>query len=119
LLYGILVLILLYRAFQFFRLLFRRKLTRKYFITGLQQIIFFFLLLYILFNLFWGLNYDRKGIADQLGLAVKPYSAADLDTITTIIQERVNQYATDISEAQRDSFDRKKTLFNASCEAYK
>src|SRR6476661_3547336 len=90
--YAFLVLVVLFRTFRFFRLLFQKKLTRKYFASGLQQAIFFFLFVYVFFNLLWGLNYNRRGIANQLKLNVKQYSLADLDTLTTVIQSRVNEY---------------------------
>ncbi|HLG38078.1 MAG TPA: DUF3810 family protein, partial [Chitinophagaceae bacterium] len=45
--YAFLILIILFRTFQFFKLLFTRKLTRKYFASGLQQAIFFFLFVYV------------------------------------------------------------------------
>jgi len=117
--YGFLILVILYKTFILFRTLFRKQFTRQYFITGLQQILFFILFVYVLFNLFWGLNYNRKGIARQLGLEVKQYTIQDLDTLTSVIQERVNYYAGMVTEAQRDSFDRKKTLFHSAVAAYK
>jgi len=117
--YGFLVLIIIIKTFQFFKTIFRRKFNRTYFIEGLQQIIFFFLFVYVFFNLLWGLNYNRMGIAYQLQLDVKKYSLADLDTLTTTIENRVNEYAEYVSEAQRDSFDKKKRLFSGSFEAYK
>ncbi len=116
--YGFLIVVILYKTFQFFKAIIKRRLNRQYFIAGLQQIIFFFLFVYVFFNLLWGLNYNRRGIAHQLGLDVKKYSLADLDTLTTVIQSRVNYYADFVTEAQRDSFDRKKILFNGACEAY-
>ncbi len=117
--YCFLGIVLLYKTGRFFGLLFRRKLTRKYFIAALQQGIFIMLFLYVFFNLLWGLNYNRKGIAHQLQLDVKPYSIADLDTLTSTLQQRVNHYATFVTEAQRDSFNRKKRLFAGANEAYK
>src|ERR1043165_7442976 len=38
------------------------------------------LLIYIIFSLFWGLNYYRQGIEKQLGISVQPYSVEDLFT---------------------------------------
>jgi hypothetical protein len=116
--YGFLILVIIIKTFQFFKLLFKKRLTRKYFIAGLQQIIFFFLFLYVVFNLLWGLNYNRKGIESQLGLKVKQYTLADLDTLTTTIQNRLNEYAALVNAAERDSFNKKKNLFTASVEAY-
>ena len=116
--YGFLILVILYKTFQFFKAILKKKLTRQYFIVGLQQIIFFFLFVYVFFNLLWGLNYNRRGIAYQLGLEVKPYSLADLDTLTTVLQSRVNYYAGFVNQVQRDSFDRKKKLFKSAEEAF-
>ncbi len=119
LLYAGFILIILYKTYNFFRTVFRKKFTRAYFISGLQQMIFFFLFLYVTFNLLWGLNYNRKGIAAQLHLEVKKYSLADLDTLARVMQNRVNYYAGYVTEQERDSFDRKRVLFRGAAEAYK
>ncbi len=116
--YAFLILVVLFRTIMFFKLLFKKRLTRKYFASGLQQAIFFFLFVYVFFNLLWGLNYNRRGIAQQLGLNVKKYSLADLDTLTTVIQNRLNQYAAFVTEQQRDSLDKKRKLFRESSLAY-
>jgi len=116
--YGFLILVIIFKTFNLFKTIFKRRFNRPYFITGLQQIIFFFLFVYVFFNLFWGLNYNRKGIAQQLGLQVNQYTLADLDTLTTVIQERVNYYAGFVTKEQRDSVNRKKVLFTTSAEAF-
>lgn len=116
--YAFLVLVILYKAFKFLRLLFQKKLNRRHFVVALQQGIFILLFMYVFFNLLWGLNYNRQGIAYQLGLTVKPYTLADVDTLTTVMQSRVNYYAGFVTEAQRDSFDQKKRLFNSAVGAY-
>ncbi len=117
--YGFLILIILFRVFKFFRLLFQKKLTRKYFVLALQQSIFIVLFVYVFFNLLWGLNYNRLGISNQLNMQVKKYSLADLDTLTNLLQGRLNEYAVLVTPAQRDSFNRKKLLFRESKEAYR
>lgn len=117
-LYIALIIIIVYKVCTFFRLLFKRKLNRKYFILALQQGIFIFLFLYVSFNLLWGLNYNRKGIAYQLNLEVKKYTIEDLDTLTSVLLERVNHYAETVTEQQRGTFNRKKKLFNAAILAY-
>ncbi len=116
--YGFLGLVVILRSIRFFKLLFRRKLNRGYFVTALQQAIFFFLFVYVFFNLLWGLNYNRKGISYQLGIEVKRYSLADLDTLTTAIQSKLNIYAELVTEEQRDSVRKKKDLFRESALAY-
>lgn len=117
--YAFLILVILYKSFQFFKIIIRKRFNRQYLVAGLQQVIFFFLFIYVFFNLFWGLNYNRQGIAYQLDLKVKPYTLTDLDTLTNVIQNRVNYYAQFVTEQQRDSFNRKKNLFNSAVEAYK
>jgi hypothetical protein len=116
--YAFLIIVIIYKTFQLFRAIIKKRFNRAYFITGLQQVIFFFLFVYVLFNLLWGLNYDRQGIARQLGLQVKQYNLQDLDTLTNVIQQRVNYYAKFVTEAQRDSFDQKKRLFSSAFDAY-
>jgi Protein of unknown function (DUF3810) len=116
--YAFLIVVILYKVFKFFKLLFKKQLNRLYFVAALQQGIFILLFLYVFFNLLWGLNYNRRGIAYQLGLDVKQYSIADLDTLTNVIQSRVNYYAGFVSEAQRDSFDQKNQLFSSAVDSY-
>lgn len=50
----------------------------------------FFLLLYIIFNLAWGLNYDRKGIRHQIGFQQEKYSKEDLLFINDTLVQQVN-----------------------------
>jgi Protein of unknown function (DUF3810) len=58
------------------------------------------------------------GIAQQLQLEVKPYTLADLDTLTATLRDRLNVYAPTVTEAQRDSFNKKSRLFKSGAEAY-
>jgi hypothetical protein len=117
--YGFLIIAIIYKTYRLFRIIFKRQFTRNYLVAGLQQGIFFFLFVYVCFNLLWGLNYNRKGISAQLGMRIRTYSLAELDTLTTVLHERVNQYAVFVTEAQRDSFNRKKSLFMEAGDAYR
>lgn len=116
--YGFLLLVVIFRSFRFFKLLFQKKLTRGYFVAAMQQAIFFFLFVYVFFNLLWGLNYNRKGISYQIGIEVKKYSLAELDTLTAAIQNRLNEYAALTTEEQRNSFAKKRDLFRESSLAF-
>lgn len=117
--YAFLILVILFRIFRFFRLLFTRKLNRRYFVAAMQQAIFLLLFVYVFFNLLWGLNYNRRGVAHQLQLQVGAYSIGALDSLTSALQEKLNSYAALVTPAQRDSFDRKKALFSEAVEAYR
>lgn len=117
--YAFLILVVLYKTVQFFRILIKRRFTRAYFVTALQQVLFFILFIYVCFNLLWGLNYNRKGISYQLGIEVKTYSLPELSTLTHTLQQRLNGYAAMVTEQQRDSFNRKKNLFHEAADAYR
>lgn len=119
LVYAFLILVILFRTGRFFKFLFTKQLTRKYFISALQQLIFFFLFLYVFFNLLWGLNYNRTGIAAQLNLQVEKYELAELDTLTSALQQRLNEYALLITQEEKNKLRKKKRLFDAAVQAYK
>ena len=99
-------------------LLFKKKLNRQIFCIRPTAGDLLFPVCLCFFQFVWGLNYNRKGIAYQLDLDVKRYTLADLDTLTSAIQEKLNDYAILVTEEQRDSFNRKKNLFKESREAY-
>ena len=117
--YIFLALVILFRVFKFFRLLFQRKLTRKYFILALQQGIFFFLFVYVSFNIAWGLNYNREGIAKQLDLNVKNYSKAELDTLCRTLQEKLNYYASQVDTSVRgERLANRSALFSEGSKSF-
>lgn len=77
------------------------------------------LLIYIVFSLFWGLNYYRQGISRQLGITVQPYSVEDLFTLTTVLQQRLNVHAGKIDSVERLRYNNNSELFDSSKAAYK
>ena len=88
--YGFLVFVIIFKTVQFIKYIFKKKINRQYFLNGLKQIIFFFLFVYVFFYGLWGLNYNRKGISYQLNLEIKKYSLQEIDTLTDILQQRLN-----------------------------
>jgi hypothetical protein len=116
--YAFVLLILLYKVYRFFRVVFKKQFSRRYFIATLQQVIFIFLFIYVSFNLLWGLNYNRQGISSQLGLQIKSYSLEELSTLTYTLEQHLNEYAARVTEGQRDSFNHKKNLFAEASDAY-
>jgi hypothetical protein len=77
------------------------------------------LLIYIVFSLFWGLNYYRQGIEKQLDLKVAPYSVEDLFALTTVLQQRLNSYAEQVDSIERLDYNANNNLFTKGVEAYK
>ena len=116
--YLFLILVLVFRVVKFFRLLLQRKLNRFYFAAALQQFIFLILFVYVFFNVLWGLNYNRVGIAQQLELKVQKYSTQDLDTLVNLLHDHLNYQAGFINEESRDSFHRKSALFSGAAQAF-
>ena len=82
---------LLYSLFFLIRKIVIGRADKAYFLSVLRRIAFYLLLLYVVFNLSWGLNYDRTGIADQLQLQVKPYSTPELTNMVKLIVVRLNE----------------------------
>ncbi|MDB5203458.1 MAG: hypothetical protein JWQ27_2867 [Ferruginibacter sp.] len=92
-LYAIAAILLLVAFFKVVRLLLRpgRRLYLRQKGSGLLYRLFLICAsLYILFNLSWGINYDRKGIATQLGLDMKKYSVTELRDINCILVDKIN-----------------------------
>ncbi len=75
-------------------------------------------IIYIVFNLFWGLNYNRKGIATQLGLKLEDYGITELKNINKVLLLKVNESKQQII-AQQLSLDGAEPLFKKSVDAYK
>jgi hypothetical protein len=89
-LYGGAVILLLYRLVRLIRQLVRRQAERGWLLQLLRRTVFVLLWVYVLFNGLWGLNYNRLGIADQLQLQVQPYSTAELNELTEVVVEELN-----------------------------
>ena len=73
-------------------LLFKKKFTKKFFFKKAMETHFcFFVTIYIVFNIFWGLNYNRKGIAWQLHLKEAVYDTANLKVMQELLLQKVNE----------------------------
>jgi hypothetical protein len=89
--YGTLIIWVLVKLVKGIIKIFRKEYNWAYLKTKIYSIAVSLLLIYISFNLLWGLNYNRKGIAYQLGLTKEKYSAADLIIIDSLLVEKVNE----------------------------
>lgn len=118
LLYATVFIWLLVKAVFFFRKLFRKEIGRAYFLYLVRRMARFLLLVYILFNILWGLNYNRRGIAYQLQLPEQSYSAAELGNILQLIVDRLNSLDS-VSRPERAGLKKKNTLFTASVQSYR
>jgi len=73
----------------------KRLLQRKYRLDHFKNKLYRFtiglLLIYIVFNLFWGINYNRKGITYQLGITIEKYNTAELIELDSVLLGKVNE----------------------------
>jgi len=108
---------ILYRFIRFFTKLFRRKFTKQYFQSSVFTLLFTGCIIYILFNVLWGLNYNRQGIAHQLQLDVsKKYSTQTLDSLTKNLIAKVN--ANRLSLGKEALYPNSATLYKEAIAAY-
>lgn len=89
-LYGFAILWLIWKTAKGLKALSTKQVSWRNFAAGGGKAIRILLIVYILFNLFWGINYNRTGIANQLGLQMDKYSQEDLKMINDVLVEKVN-----------------------------
>ena len=110
---------LVFKTWKLFKLL-KKQEAREYFSWILfRKYLKLILLVYIIFSLFWGLNYYRQGIEGQLGLQLEPYSVSELFTLTAALQKRLNNVAESIDSVERLQYNQNSLLFLKGREAYK
>ncbi|HUS03853.1 MAG TPA: DUF3810 domain-containing protein [Chitinophagaceae bacterium] len=82
---------IIWKLWRFSAKLFRRRLTKKWFAKAGYQLLVIAMSIYIIFNIFWGINYNRKEIAEQLNLQITKKDTADLKTIERLLIIKVNE----------------------------
>jgi len=115
--YGLAVCWLLYTLGRLVRILWKRELNRARLWRGLKKLTSIVLVIYVVFNLLWGLNYNRRGIAEQLQLSMQRYTADDLKNINTLLLQKVNSYRLALQE-QGTAYPNNKELFAKVKGAY-
>ncbi len=92
-LYGGLVVFLLLKLFKLIRFLWSKK-RRANFKASIKPVLFstfvFCATVYLIFNIFWGINYNRIGIAAQINLKIEKYTVEDLKKINDVLVEKIN-----------------------------
>lgn len=115
--YGVAILFLLYKLIDLVKRLYRKQTDRAYWVGGIRLLALIVGWVYISFNLLWGLNYNRHGIAADLQLEVKEYSKDDLVEVMQTITARL-QVLDSAGRVHRSSLHRKKILFAGAVNAY-
>lgn len=117
-LYTAAFIFLVLKAWKLIRLLAKRKVKEYLSWILFRKYLKIVLWIYIIFNLFWGLNYNRQGIAKQFGLQVQHYTPADLYELTSVLQKRLNFYAAGVDSLKRLGLNNNPTLFKEGIAAY-
>lgn len=105
------------KAFRFGKLLVRKQLRRRELVLISQKLAFVCLIVYISFNLLWGLNYNRVPMARQLGLSVSPYSTQNLQAVAKALVDTLNSFDSTNGEL-RQELQSKKILFREALQTY-
>lgn len=117
-LYGLVICWLIWKIFGGIKMLFNKQASWNGFKSSLGKALRLLLITYILFNLFWGINYNRVGIAGQLKLSMGKYQPADLKIINGMLVEKVN--AAKLAMVNKSlSYPSKRELFVKVQDAYK
>lgn len=99
------------------QLTFKKKLSWKAATRKFLQLFLRLAVIYIVFNIFWGINYDRKGIAYQLDLKHLKYDTSDLIMLQRLLLEKVN--ASKIAVLRNgERYPQKQDLIKKAQESY-
>jgi len=86
--YAILIGFILYKIFRFFKK--RKTLKRTDRIIVPIQVLNFFLILYIIFKIVWGLNYSRPSVSEELRIGNEKYSVKELVLLGNYFVQKTN-----------------------------
>ena len=116
--YAFILIWLIVKLIIFIKKLFSSRIKQPYFLYLIKRVVWYGLIMYILFNILWGLNYNRRGIAYQLNLDVKPYTTQELSNVVRVIVDHLNELDS-ASRIARSNLKNKKTVFETSIQSYK
>ncbi len=82
----------LYKIFRLIKIIRLKQYSLKGFVKGTIKYAGIVLILYLLFNIFWGLNYNRMGIAYQLKLDMNLFDMGQLRKINELLLQKTNAF---------------------------
>ena len=115
LIYGILILLMVVMAVRTGVGLITGRFNRRVFFARVRWLLPLLLLVYLLFTLFWGINYRRSGLASQLGLDTSLISHREIYEVDCLLLDRVNRLR---SEVDTMAFRSRQELFQKAYAAY-
>lgn len=86
--YALLIGFVLYKIVRFYKR--RKSLKKQDRIFVPLQILNFFLILYIVFKIVWGLNYSRPSVSEELGIGNEKYNVKELVVLGNYFVDKTN-----------------------------
>ncbi len=117
LLYALAFIGIVYALVKLIRAIIQKKTNAAWLLRLGVKAMQVWLWVYILFNVLWGLNYNRAGIARQAGIRPETYSTAALDSLVQLLALKM-EATREVSLPERESLTHKPTLFSHAFKAY-
>lgn len=95
----------------------KRRIPREWILYSIRRIIRIALVIYAWFNISWGLNYNRIGIAGQLQLDTREPDSAEFFRLARDLSAELNALAPIAMDSVK-KVQRKPVLFNGAIDAY-
>jgi hypothetical protein len=118
LLYGAAVCFLAWRLFVGFRWAWRRQLRQHLTTRAFVRAVKVLLSVYLIFQVFWGLNYSRRDIAGQLSLNLQASDTALLPALAHLLQDRLCTWGDRVDSVRRLRLMQNRLLFNGAVATY-
>jgi hypothetical protein len=97
----------------------RQTFSKAYAGVAVYKVACALLWVYVVFNVLWGLNYSRQGIARQIGILEQPYTPEDVVQLTQALQQRLNALAETTDTSGRYEMDQNAKLFQKALLVYR
>lgn len=108
----------IWKLWRFSAKLFRRRLSRQWLANTCYKLLIIVMAVYIIFNIFWGINYNRKDLAEELNLHLTKKDTTDLKTIERLLLIKVNE-SKQVLIDQHAPYPANKELFSRAFVCYK
>jgi hypothetical protein len=118
-LYAAAFIYLVAKVLKFTLILKRRKMGEYLSWILMRKFIRLVLWVFVVFHVFWGLNYYRRGVAEQFNLEVSRYSTEEVYRLTRVFHERLCIAGEETDSLQRLRLRKNRVLFGAGIQAYK
>lgn len=109
---------LAWALFRYIRSLFRQGFRGKVLLDKVVRVLFLIITIYVVFNILWGINYNRQGINYQLGIDHYRYDSTDVKEIEQLLLKKVN-HASTASIGRNMGYPSTNEIFNRAAVCYR